>query len=139
MDRAEQEALYRRIGLGQRDVGGDPASLAVVVVDFQRLFTEGELSTPRTPDALAATATLLERARACAVPVFFVHVVYDEPSDAGPVWSAKSPAMGSALRDTPQSRSTRASSPVRTSACSRRNGHPRSLAPRFTRSSRSSG
>ena len=98
MDRADQEALYRRIGLGQREVGGDPASVAVLVIDFQRLFTEGALSTPRTPDALAATGRLLERARAAGVPSFFVHVVYDEPGDAGPVWSAKSPAMASALR-----------------------------------------
>jgi nicotinamidase-related amidase len=75
--------------------------VAVLVIDFQRLFTEGQLAGPRTPEALAATATLLERARAAAVPIFFVHVVYDEPGEAGPVWSAKSPAMGSALRGAP--------------------------------------
>lgn len=100
MDRRDQEELYRRIGLGQRDVGGDPAALAVVVVDLQRLFTEGPLSSPHTGAVLTASAALLERAREAGVPVFYLRVVYDAPSDAGPVWSAKSPSMRSALRGT---------------------------------------
>jgi nicotinamidase-related amidase len=98
VDKAGQAELYRRIGLGQRDVGGDPSSLAVVVIDFQRLFTEGALAAQHTGETLAAADTLLARAREAGVPVFYLRIVYDDPAEAGPVWNAKSPAMGTALR-----------------------------------------
>jgi maleamate amidohydrolase len=101
VDRHDQEELYARIGLGQGEVGGDPRSLAVLVVDFQRLFTEGKNATPGTGETLAHSAMLLERAREAGVPVFYVRVLFEAPDEAGPVWSVKGPSMGTALRGSP--------------------------------------
>lgn len=98
MDRREQEALYRRIGIGAGRVHGDPAALAVLVVDFQRLFTEGPLASEETPHALARTGELLRHARAAELPVFHSRVVYESAEEAGPVWSVKSPTMLTCLR-----------------------------------------
>jgi maleamate amidohydrolase len=101
VDRRDQEELYRRIGLGQSAVGGDPRSIAVLLVDFQRLFTEGPYATPETGKTLEHAAKLLGRAREAGVRVFYVRVVYDEPDEAGVVWSVKSPAVRTALRGSP--------------------------------------
>jgi maleamate amidohydrolase len=100
MDKAAQEELYRRLGIGLAELDADPRFSAVLVVDFQRLFTVGPLASTGTADALARTRTLLERARAEQVPVFYARVVYDEPDQAGPVWSVKSPTMRTCLRGT---------------------------------------
>lgn len=95
-----QLTAYRRIGIGQGDVGMGERP-AVLVVDLQRHFTEGVLASPRTAEVLKAVARLLTAARRAQLPVFFVRVAYDDPDEAGPVWSVKSPAMRSCLRGTP--------------------------------------
>jgi maleamate amidohydrolase len=87
----------RAAGIGLGDVGRG-RRCAVLVVDFQRLFCEGSLATPETEDVLRRTARLLAGARARGVLVLHTRVALTDPSDAGPVWSVKSPAMRRALR-----------------------------------------
>jgi maleamate amidohydrolase len=77
------------VGLGRRP--------AVLVVDLQRAFTEDPLSTPGTEETLLNTARLLDRARDLGLPVFYVHVVYEDPFEVGPVWASKVPPMASCL------------------------------------------
>ncbi len=62
-----------KIGPGERP--------AVVVVDFQRAFTEHEHIGPATAVALARTRTLLEAARLAGVPVIYLVVVLDDLDD----------------------------------------------------------
>ena len=96
----EQVERYRAIGIGLGDVGiGERA--AVLVVDFQRAFVEEPLGTPTSGEALRRTALLLDRARALGLPVVYARVVYDDPAQAGIVWTAKCPAMAACLRGTP--------------------------------------
>ncbi|MCM6764045.1 isochorismatase family protein [Rathayibacter sp. ZW T2_19] len=54
---------------------------AVVVVDFQRAFTEHEHVGPSTPIALAHTNELLEAARAAGVPVVYLVMILDSLED----------------------------------------------------------
>ena len=84
--------LHER-GFGGRQGAGERP--AVVVVDFSRGFTDP--ASPLACDcdaALAATARLLEAARAAGVPVFFTTVAYDEPGlEEAAAFVAKSPAL----------------------------------------------
>jgi maleamate amidohydrolase len=58
---------------------------AVVVVDFQLAFTE-PIKHEGTTEALKATATLLEKARAVGVPVIYVGIWYDSLEDVPLFW-----------------------------------------------------
>ncbi|MEZ5076079.1 MAG: isochorismatase family protein [Solirubrobacterales bacterium] len=100
MDDSGQLSAYRAVGIGVAPVelGERPA---VVVVDMQRRFTEGRLSSPRTPQVLAATATLLERVRAASIPVYFLRVVYDSSADVGIAWSLKCPSIAECIAGSP--------------------------------------
>jgi maleamate amidohydrolase len=64
------------IGLGEKP--------AVVVVDFQLAFTTHGRSD--TESALAATAKLLEKARAVGVPAIYLAVAYDTMDDVPLAW-----------------------------------------------------
>ncbi|GAB3273675.1 N-carbamoylsarcosine amidohydrolase [Kineosporia babensis] len=54
---------------------------AVVVVDFQRAFTEHEFVGPSTPVALKHSQQLLEAARAAGVPVIYLVMILDSLDD----------------------------------------------------------
>lgn len=69
----ELRASRPRIGPGERP--------AVVVVDFQRAFTEHEHVGPGTAVALQHSAELLDAARAAGVPVIYVVMVLDSLDD----------------------------------------------------------
>jgi maleamate amidohydrolase len=60
---------------------GPGTTPAVVVVDFQRAFTEHEHVGPSTPIALAHTNDLLIAARAAGVPVIYVVLILDSLDD----------------------------------------------------------
>jgi maleamate amidohydrolase len=95
-----QLAHYRALGIGVSEVGiGDHP--AMLVVDFQRLFTEGVWATTRTRDVLHSTATLLYVARRAGVPVIYARVAYDRSEEVGVAWLAKSPRMAECLRGSP--------------------------------------
>jgi nicotinamidase-related amidase len=96
----EQAERYRAIGIGVDDVGMGEHP-AVLVVDLQIAFTEGTLATEATPRILQNVHLLLEGARSAGIPIFYVHVVYDDPSEAGIVWSTKCPRMAACLRGDP--------------------------------------
>ncbi|WP_432501055.1 cysteine hydrolase family protein [Kineococcus arenarius] len=69
----ELRAQRTRIGPGERP--------AVVVVDYQRAFTEHEHIGPGTAVALQHTGELLRAARAAAVPVVYLVMVLDSLDD----------------------------------------------------------
>jgi maleamate amidohydrolase len=69
----ELRASRSRIGPGERP--------AVIVIDFQRAFTEHEHIGPGTAIALAHTRELLESARAAGVPVIYAVMVLDSLDD----------------------------------------------------------
>lgn len=60
---------------------GPGTTPAVVVVDFQRAFTEHEHVGPSTPVALAHTNELLDAARAAGVPVVYLVMILDSLDD----------------------------------------------------------
>ncbi|WOF23114.1 isochorismatase family protein [Microbacterium betulae] len=66
-------ASRARVGPGSRP--------AVVVVDFQKAFTEHEHIGPGTAVALAHTAELLRAARAAGVPVIYLVMILDSLDD----------------------------------------------------------
>jgi maleamate amidohydrolase len=54
---------------------------AVIVVDFQRAFTEHESIGPSTPIALGHTNEMLDAARAAGVPVIYLCMILDSLDD----------------------------------------------------------
>ncbi|MBS1880966.1 MAG: isochorismatase family protein [Actinobacteria bacterium] len=88
---------YRELGVGVEEVGMGRRP-ALLIVDFQRAFTEGPLASEHTGAALATTAELLGSARELGVPVIFVHVVYEDEEEIGRVWRAKGHRMVECLR-----------------------------------------
>jgi maleamate amidohydrolase len=66
-----------------RGPGGRPA---VVVVDFQRAFTETPRCGEATLDALTAASELLAVARRSGVPVVYLTVIYDALGDIPLPW-----------------------------------------------------
>jgi nicotinamidase-related amidase len=95
---SDERPLNERGFGGRQGVGEKPA---VVVVDFSRGFTE-----PASPlaceadDAVAATARLLEGARAAGVPVYFTTVAYDDAGlEEASAFIAKSPALAQLTPD----------------------------------------
>jgi maleamate amidohydrolase len=69
----ELRANRTKVGPGTRP--------AVIVVDFQRAFTEHEKVGPNTAIALNHTSELLDAARAAAVPVIYLVVIVDSLDD----------------------------------------------------------
>ncbi|MDI9915335.1 isochorismatase family protein [Rhodococcus sp. IEGM 1379] len=60
---------------------GPGVSPAVVVVDFQRAFTEHNQCSRSAGLALANTATLLDAARRCGIPVIYLVMILDSLDD----------------------------------------------------------
>ncbi|MBD8217025.1 isochorismatase family protein [Microbacterium sp. CFBP 13617] len=60
---------------------GPGSSPAVLVIDFQRAFTEHEKIGPGTAVALAHTQDVLEAARAAGIPVIYAVMVLDSLDD----------------------------------------------------------
>jgi maleamate amidohydrolase len=95
---SDERPLNERGWGGRQGAGERPA---VVVVDFSRGFTE-----PASPlacaadDAVAATAQLLEAARAAGAPVFYTTVAYDAAGlEQAQAFIAKSPALAQLTPD----------------------------------------
>jgi maleamate amidohydrolase len=84
--------VYDRAGFGRRvERGSRPA---VVVVDFTYGFTDPQYPTGADmSDAVAATARLLDGARAAGVPVVFTTIAYDKAQIAGLAWLKKATGM----------------------------------------------
>jgi maleamate amidohydrolase len=88
---------YRDKGYGETPIGFGSA-LAILVVDFQRGFTDAKFQLgggPMMEAALANTARVLEVARARDIPVASCSVAFPD-ADAGPYW--KVPAVTRDLR-----------------------------------------
>jgi len=96
MEDKGQLAAYENINMGVGSIGPGERP-AVVVVDFQRQFTEGKLASPRTDAVMQATARLLEEARARGLPVIFLRCSYDSPDQVGLVWQTKCPDMAACV------------------------------------------
>lgn len=85
--------VYERSGIGGRVGFGDAP--AVLVVDFQNGFTDpqspvgGDLSR-----SIEATVTLLEAARAHALPIAYTAVGFDPSLRDGATWLRKMPGLG---------------------------------------------
>lgn len=70
---------------------GMGARCAVLVVDFQHLYTRGRASTGL--QAVEATARLLSAARAARVPVAYTAVAYAEGDEETVLWTRKLPGL----------------------------------------------
>ena len=87
---ATRELLVSRGFAGRVGFGSRPA---VLVVDLIRGFTDTRSPLAANLDAeVAATRTLLDRARAAAVPIIFTTVTYDPTLEDAGVWKYKIPA-----------------------------------------------
>lgn len=85
------QALYKRQGIGGGTAGFGRSS-AVLVVDFQHLYTRGRAATGLAP--VERTAELLVGARKAGVPVAYAYVGY--PADEQPgdqAWTLKCPGL----------------------------------------------
>lgn len=80
IDWNDEVARIRTLRANRTKVGPG-TNPAVVVVDFQRAFTEHEHVGPSTPVALAHTQELLEAARAAGVPVVYLVMILDSLDD----------------------------------------------------------
>ena len=78
---AGQNIRTVRLGFGRR--------AAVLVVDFQHLYTRGRASTGL--EAVENTARLLDAARAAGMPVYFTVVAYAPDDDV--LWTKKLPGL----------------------------------------------
>jgi maleamate amidohydrolase len=78
-----EDVIAARRDLTPRGAGTRPA---VVVVDFQRAFTETPRCGQPTIDALTASAELLAAARDADVSVIYLTVIYDDLSDIPLSW-----------------------------------------------------
>ncbi len=87
----EQAIEFRRA----KEVRGAGVKPAVVVVDFQRAFTETPRCGEETLDALNATAELLAVARRSEVPVVYLTVIYDHLEDIPLAWRPEVVGRGS--------------------------------------------
>lgn len=65
------------------DAGASPA---LVIVDFQRAFTENKNNTDQVVDAMRSTQTLAARARSAKVPVLYLAIIYDTDLDVPLSW-----------------------------------------------------
>jgi len=90
---SDADEIYERAGFGGRIVPG--VRPAVVVVDLSRGFTEARWPTGGDlTDVVAATARLIDAARAVRAPVVFTTIAYDEADVAGGVvWLRKAAGL----------------------------------------------
>jgi maleamate amidohydrolase len=87
---SEARDVYARQRIGGGRVGfGERA--AILVVDFQHLYTRGRCATGL--DAVEETGKLLDVARATGVPVAYSYVGYDPDEPNGGVWTLKCPGL----------------------------------------------
>jgi maleamate amidohydrolase len=87
---AEQRVGGGTVGFGRR--------AAVLVVDFQHLYTRGRCATGL--DAVERTRDLLAVARTAGVPVVYTYVGYDPEHPDGGVWAQKCPGLLENVRGT---------------------------------------
>ncbi len=76
----EEMAKIQRLR-AERTKVGPGSSPAVIVVDYQRAFTEHEHIGPTTAVALDRTNELLRAARSASVPVFYLVMILDDLED----------------------------------------------------------
>lgn len=97
MDKIHQARAARQpIGTGD--------SPAIVIIDFQRTFTEHAGCGPETIAALEQTAALLEAGREAGVPIIHVGLIIDSPDDRMLAQRARhSPMTAACVRDNPMS------------------------------------
>src|SRR5262245_4020484 len=93
----EDHDLYASQGIGSGIGFGERP--AVVVVDYQRAFTDGPLAGAYPEAELRATAELLAAARAAGAPVYYSVCAYDDIADAGP-FGVKCPGLDACKRGT---------------------------------------
>lgn len=83
---------YEHAGFGHTVQRGSRP--AVVVVDFSNGFTDPNQSTgAEMTEAVTATARLLARARAAALPVVFTTIAYDSAQARSLPWLRKAPGL----------------------------------------------
>lgn len=82
--------LYDSQNIRSIELGMGPRC-ALLIIDFQHLYTRGRASTGL--DAVTATAELLQRARAHHVPVAYTAVAYDEADSEQVLWTRKLPGL----------------------------------------------
>jgi maleamate amidohydrolase len=94
--------IYARQGLGQKS--GIGRRVALVLVDFVNGFNDpAHFGGGNIPQSIAATAQLLQIARARRWPVAHTRIVYaDDGSDAG-AFASKAPALKNLTEDNPLS------------------------------------
>jgi maleamate amidohydrolase len=89
---AETEQLYDRAGFGRAASRGDRP--AVVVVDFSRGFTDDSYATGSDMTAeVAATARLVEAARAKGCPIVYTVIAFEANGKDGGAWLQKMPGL----------------------------------------------
>ncbi len=96
------EDVYRRQRFGQMTgMGSRPALL---VVDFVNGFHDPEIfGGGNIPDAVIATAPLLDFARSNALPVIFTRIVYAADGSDASLWCQKVPRLRDLTEDAPAS------------------------------------
>lgn len=82
----------REVRVGEGHIGGVHRP-GLLMVDCQRLFTLGGTPGSRTEAAVLAAGEAAQRARALGIPVLWLRTIYRDPSELGPVWSVKAPAL----------------------------------------------
>ena len=108
---AGAQDVYGRSGIGTRV--GFGSSPALVVVDFQRGFTD-----PASPvggdvsEAVLATARLLAAARAAELPIAYTAVGFDPGLRDGATWLRKMPGLGGVVEGSPWCEIERAGLPA---------------------------
>jgi maleamate amidohydrolase len=81
---------------------GPGVSPAILVVDFQRAFTQHDKCGPEVTEVLERTAQLLTAARAAGVPVIYLGVVLDDFDQRNLAWKARSSLTSQCLRGDPR-------------------------------------
>ena len=91
---SQVEDMYRSKGVGVRLGFGQRA--AVLIVDFQQVYTRTWRAKTQAP--LAQASRLLGVARGHGCPVFYTYVGYDPDQPDGGIWATKAPTLLENLR-----------------------------------------
>ena len=96
------EDIYARQQFGQKTgIGNKPALL---VIDFVNGFHDPEiLGGGNIPDAVIATAPLLDFARSHSIPVIFTRIVYAADGSDASLWCQKVPRLRDLTEEAPAS------------------------------------
>jgi maleamate amidohydrolase len=91
---------YRRVFDGKVGFGKAPA---VLVIDFIKAYTEraAPLYAPAVAEAAARSVPLLDRARACGIPVIYTRVLYHPTLLDGGLFVQKIPALRDLIEGAP--------------------------------------